>query len=126
MYMYVCLSFYLSIYLSVYLSLYLSIYLSVYLSIYLSTYLQSKIQTMCPPSFDQSSNGLMVTHDFGTRIYIIDSYFKNFVAPFYGLDVGQNCFKTTEPLRGDSLPFTTKSPGVPGTHLTDFGRMKVD
>ena len=35
-----------------------------------------------------------------------------------------NCPKATEPLRGDSLLFTTQSPGVPGTHLTDLGRMK--
>ena len=33
-------------------------------------------------------------------------------------------FKATEPLRGDNLRFTTKSPGVPGTHLIDLGRMK--
>ena len=30
----------------------------------------------------------------------------------------------TELLRGDSLIFTSKSPGVPGTHLIDLGRMK--
>ena len=32
--------------------------------------------------------------------------------------------KATEPLQGDTLLFTTKSPGVPGDHLIDFGRMK--
>ena len=29
--------------------------------------------------------------------------------------------KATEPLRGDSLLFTTRSPGIPGTHLIDLG-----
>ena len=37
---------------------------------------------------------------------------------------GINCLKATEPLRGDSLLFTTQSPGFPGTHLIDLGRMK--
>ena len=32
--------------------------------------------------------------------------------------------KATEPLQGDTLLFTTKSPGVPGDHLIDLGRMK--
>ena len=26
--------------------------------------------------------------------------------------------------RGDSLLFTTKSPGIPGTHFIDHGKMK--
>ena len=38
--------------------------------------------------------------------------------------MGFNCLKTTEPLRGDSLFSTTHSPGVPGTHLIDLGRIK--
>ena len=38
--------------------------------------------------------------------------------------MGFNYLKATEPLQGDSLPFTAKSPGVPGTHLIDVGRMK--
>ena len=38
--------------------------------------------------------------------------------------LGFNCIKATEPLRGDSLLFTTRSPGVPGTYLIDLGRMK--
>ena len=29
-----------------------------------------------------------------------------------------------EPLRGGSLLFTTKFPEIPGTYLTDLGRMK--
>ena len=29
-----------------------------------------------------------------------------------------------EPLRGDSLLFTAKFPGIPGTHLINLGRMK--
>ena len=35
-----------------------------------------------------------------------------------------NCLKATVPLRRDSLLCTTKSPGVPSTHLIDLGRMK--
>ena len=35
-----------------------------------------------------------------------------------------NCLKATKPLKRDSLLFTIQSPRVPGTHLTDFGRMK--
>ena len=37
---------------------------------------------------------------------------------------GFNCLKVTEPLRGDSLFFTTKSPGVPGTDLINFNGVK--
>ena len=32
--------------------------------------------------------------------------------------------KVTEPQRGDSILFTTKSPGVPGTHFIDLGKIK--
>ena len=35
-----------------------------------------------------------------------------------------NCLKATEPLRGDSLLFTTNSPGVSSTNFIDLGRMK--
>ena len=35
-----------------------------------------------------------------------------------------NCLKASEPLQGDSLLFTTKFPEIPGTHLSDLGRMK--
>ena len=38
--------------------------------------------------------------------------------------MGFNCLKATEPLRGDSLFFTTQSPGSPGTHLINFDGMK--
>ena len=45
----------------------------------------------------------------------------------YGLFLwmGLNCLKAIEPLRGDSLLFTTRSPGVSGTHLINPGRMKI-
>ena len=36
--------------------------------------------------------------------------------------MGSNSRKAIEPLRGNSLLFITKSPGVPGTHL--IKRMK--
>ena len=35
-----------------------------------------------------------------------------------------NCLKATEPLRGDSVPFTTQFSGFPGTHLTSLRCMK--
>ena len=35
-----------------------------------------------------------------------------------------NCLKATEPLRGDSLLFTTNSPWVSSTNFIDLGRMK--
>ena len=35
-----------------------------------------------------------------------------------------NCLKATEPLQGDSLLFTVKFLGVPGTHLIDLGKVK--
>ena len=38
--------------------------------------------------------------------------------------MGFNWLKATESVQGDSLFFTTQSPGVPGTHLTNFDGMK--
>ena len=39
--------------------------------------------------------------------------------------MGFNCLMVaTELLRGRSLLFTTKSPGVAGTHLIELGRIK--
>ena len=35
-----------------------------------------------------------------------------------------NCLKATKLLWGDSLLFTTESPGVSGTRLINFGRLK--
>ena len=43
------------------------------------------------------------------------------MAPFYGWS---STVSRLEPLRGDSLLFTTKSPEIPGTHFIDLGRMK--
>ena len=40
------------------------------------------------------------------------------------LRIGFNCLKAREPLRGDSLLFTTKSPEDPSTHFINLGRMK--
>ena len=34
--------------------------------------------------------------------------------------MGFNCLKATEPLRGDSLLFTTKFPEILGRHLIDL------
>ena len=47
---------------------------------------------------------------------------ENLYGPF--LWMWFNCLKATEPLRGDGLLFRTQSPGVPGTHLIDLGKMK--
>ena len=38
--------------------------------------------------------------------------------------MGFNCLKVAEPLLGDSLFFTTKSPEIPGTNLIDLRSMK--
>ena len=38
--------------------------------------------------------------------------------------IGFNCLKTAKPLPGDNLLLSTMSQGVPGTHLTDRGKMK--
>ena len=46
---------------------------------------------------------------------------KNFMASFYGWG---STASRLEPLRGDSLLFTTKSPKIPGTHFIDLRRMK--
>ena len=52
-------------------------------------------------------------------------FFTAFRKKNYGpfLWMGFNCLKATEPLRGYSLLFTTQSPEVPGTHLSDLGRI---
>ena len=36
-----------------------------------------------------------------------------------------NCLKATEPLQIDSLLFTTKSPGVPGTYLINLRNLII-
>ena len=46
---------------------------------------------------------------------------KNFIAPFYGWD---STASRLEPLRGGSLPFSTKFPEIPGTHFIELERMK--
>ena len=53
------------------------------------------------------------------------SYMKTskFYYPF--LRRGFNCLKATEPLQRDSLLLTTRSQGIPGTHLINFDCMKV-
>ena len=43
------------------------------------------------------------------------------MTPFYGLGLTAS---RLEPLRVDSLRFTTKFPGIPGTHFIYLGRMK--
>ena len=48
----------------------------------------------------------------------------DFMAPFYGWGSTVST-GLTEPLRGESLLFTTKSPGGPGNHFFDLRRMKL-
>ena len=55
------------------------------------------------------------------RPYLYDKYKKN-CGHFSWMEL--SCLKVKEPLRGDSLLFTNKSPKIPGTHLTDLGKMK--
>ena len=47
----------------------------------------------------------------------------NLYTPF--LMIAFNCLKATEPLRGDSLLLTNKSPGVSGTHFMDESRVEL-
>ena len=47
---------------------------------------------------------------------------KIFMNPFYVW--GFKFLKATGPLQGESLPFTTKSPGVSGSNLIDFRGIK--
>ena len=44
------------------------------------------------------------------------------MAPFHGW--GSTISRLTEPLTGDSLLFSSQSPGIPGTHLIGLKRMK--
>ena len=69
--------------------------------------------------FDSVLNTLLCK-ELGSK----SSYMKNI--KLYGpiLWMGPNCLKDAEPLRGDSLLFTTQFPGVPGTHLINFGGKK--
>ena len=72
------------------------------------------------------SHTLQHTLQFGhPSVSLNEVEIKNFLKlydPF--LWMGFNCLKATEPLRGDSLLFTTKFPAIPGTHLIDLERMK--
>ena len=43
------------------------------------------------------------------------------MVPFYGWG---STASRLQPLRGDSLLFTTKFPEIPGTQFTNLGRMK--
>ena len=54
------------------------------------------------------------------------SYYRLFLKKKYGpfLWMGFICLNVAEPLLGDSLFFTTKSPEIPGTNLIDFRIMK--
>ena len=45
---------------------------------------------------------------------------KNFMTSFYGWG---STASRLEPLRGGSLPFTTKFPKIPGTHFIDLETM---
>ena len=51
-------------------------------------------------------------------------YFKTFTFEKNFLWMGFNCLKATEPVRGDSLLFTTQPPGLPGIYLINLVWMK--
>ena len=55
-------------------------------------------------------------------LFVLGNNNKKFYAPF--LWMGFNCLKTTVLLGKDRLLLTTKSAGVPSTHLVDLGRIK--
>ena len=59
------------------------------------------------------------SHQLWSDTYIIK---KKLYGSF--LWMGFNCLKATEPLRRDSLLFTTKFPEVSSTHLINLGYMK--
>ena len=65
---------------------------------------------------------LALLHPVPYFFLLYRSFKKTLCGPF--LWMGFNCLKATEPLRGESLLFTTKLPEIPGTHLNDLGRMK--
>ena len=46
---------------------------------------------------------------------------KQLYGPFLRTEL--NCLRALEPLRGDSLLFTTQFQEIPGTQLIDIGRM---
>ena len=48
---------------------------------------------------------------------------KNTLQPLF-MDGVQLDYKTTEPLQGGSLLFTTKFPEIPGTRSINLGKMK--
>ena len=57
------------------------------------------------------------------KISFIQIFLKKLYSPF--LWIGFNCLKATEPLQEDSVLFSLNFPGVPGTHIVDFKKMKV-
>ena len=62
--------------------------------------------------------------------YFVARYFRLFKKVFkkkklhYGPFLWGSTASRLEPLRGGNLLFTTKFPGIPGTHFIDLGRMK--
>ena len=77
--------------------------------------------TLCTKTYSVCINSIIKLF-----IHCFERGFSNREKKLYGsfLWMGFNCLKATEPLRRDSLLFTTQFPGVPGTHLIDFRRMK--
>ena len=56
-------------------------------------------------------------------ITFVDIQLKPY-GPFLWMGYRGFCLTTTEPIRGDSLFFTTKSPEDPGTHSIHLRMMK--
>ena len=82
----------------------------------------SKSVSLCSavPSFSEIISILSSGFHEEPQEYILKK--KNFFTLF--LWMGFNFLKATEPLRGDSLLFTSKSLGVSGTYLIYFRKMK--
>ena len=87
-------------------------------------------KTCCFPKEDDE---LLLFREYILAIYQSQSKHSRLVLPekpflnLYGLFLwmGFNCFDNAmAPKQGHSLLFTTKSPGVSGPHLINFGRMK--
>ena len=53
---------------------------------------------------------------------LVQIFKKTYNGPFSWM--GFNSLKAVEPRQGDSLLFSTNSPGTSGTHLIDLGRKK--
>ena len=88
---------------------------------YLSPFFKISITLFCCPVFFRDNHNTQFRISWGTS-RISTQKKQNFFTLF--LWMGFNFLKASEPLRGDSLLFTSKSVGVSGTYLIYFRKMK--